>query len=102
MKTLQGHALVAFASAEVAQCFARCTGLWRPEILPVSALGDSTHPLNSKNPLPFPSIKIVFPSEDVVAEWAAGRGKFDSLPYVSDLTTPQRPNESTGCTPVEY
>jgi hypothetical protein len=95
MKTRQGVALVAFATAEVAQYFARCTDLSRSEILPVSALGDSSHPLKSKSPLPFPTIKIVFPSEDVVAEWAAGKEKFDFLQYVSALTARSRTPEGT-------
>jgi hypothetical protein len=89
MKTSKGYALVAFASIEVAQYYARCTDLWRLEILALSVLGDSKHPLNLKNPLPFPTIKIVFPSEDVVAECLAEREKFDSSPYVSAVTMPK-------------
>ena len=87
MKTRQGYAMIAFASPALAQAFLVMTGLLDEVVLPVADLGDKSHPVipNPKVPLPNPSLKIVFPSEDVLESWRNDKEGFDTAPYVSDF-----------------
>lgn len=85
MKTPQGLALVAFASPALAQTFLTMTGLQNHQIHSVASLGNSNHPVKYKYPIPNPSLKIVFPSKEVLASWAKDKVNFDSAPYVTEF-----------------
>jgi len=79
--------MIAFASPALAEAFLAMTGLRDQVVLPVPTLGDQNHSLipNPKVPLPNPSLKIVFPSDDVLENWHNDKEGFDTSPYVSDF-----------------
>ena len=87
MKTRQGLATIAFATAELAREFLRMSRLPEKQILPLSQLGDTDHPVHATGPLPAPLLKIVFPSEEVLQAWARDKEGFESAQYVSELAT---------------
>lgn len=85
MKTREGLAVVIFASSALAQRFLELTGLCGGIILPLSQLGDAEHPNRTKFPLPPPSLKILFSSEDVLIQWHRDTEGFESGPFVTEF-----------------
>lgn len=89
LRTRQGFAVAAFATEELARHFMKTfeldAGAVPRKVIPLSDLGTSEYPRRASRGLPQPFRKLLFPSLQVLSDWAADREGFDTAPYVSRL-----------------
>jgi hypothetical protein len=89
LRTREGFAIVVFAEEAMARWFLAEFELDKggvPRVvIPLSALGTTEYPRRASKGRPQPFKKIVFPSQEILEEWARDRERFATKPFVSKL-----------------
>lgn len=85
IKTQQGLAVAAFATAELAEYFASVFSV-KGRVVKLAELGTAALPLKPKPPVRVPKLAFVFSTKGVLSAWADDREGFDTAPHVRKFT----------------